>query len=222
MFNKKIVLTFTSDWHVGSGLGAGASADSVLTRDANGLPCIPGRAIKGALREGAWRLALVGGRPDLGSMVDILFGSSELASFSNLPGRARVGMGKLAPDLAKWLLTLETGEREAFVSDLAVICQQTALDENKRVIPHSLRSVERGIPGVWFLSSLTIDAPEIPAPWLENYLACLLASVKSVGADRARGLGNCKLEFEGRRREKVALPEQCPEIQNTGKKEREC
>lgn len=50
---KEFILTFLSDWHIASGLGNAAIADSVLHKDINGLPCISGRAVKGALREGA-------------------------------------------------------------------------------------------------------------------------------------------------------------------------
>lgn len=40
-----------SDWHCGSGLAAGASADAVVVKDESGLPYIPGRTLKGLLSE---------------------------------------------------------------------------------------------------------------------------------------------------------------------------
>lgn len=50
---KKINYTIEllSDWHVSSGLSGGADADSIVLKDDNGLPFIPGKTIKGLLRE---------------------------------------------------------------------------------------------------------------------------------------------------------------------------
>lgn len=40
-----------SDWHVSSGLSGGADADIIILKDDNNLPYIPGKTIKGLLRE---------------------------------------------------------------------------------------------------------------------------------------------------------------------------
>lgn len=47
----KYTIEFYSDWHCGSGLAAGAEADSVVIKDRNGLPYVPGKTIKGLVRE---------------------------------------------------------------------------------------------------------------------------------------------------------------------------
>ena len=41
----------SSYWHIGSGTGADAVVDAVVARDGDGLPVIPGRTIKGLLRD---------------------------------------------------------------------------------------------------------------------------------------------------------------------------
>ncbi len=50
---KRRLLKFrlSSYWHIGSGAGGDAVADSLVNRDAQGLPTIPGRTIKGLLRD---------------------------------------------------------------------------------------------------------------------------------------------------------------------------
>ena len=44
-------ITFLSDWHAGSGLGSGADADAVVIKDANNLPYLPGKTIKGLIKD---------------------------------------------------------------------------------------------------------------------------------------------------------------------------
>lgn len=51
MKDLTIKIEFFSPWHCGSGLSAGADADSLVIKDINGLPFIPGKTIKGLIRE---------------------------------------------------------------------------------------------------------------------------------------------------------------------------
>ena len=43
---------FFTDWHCGSGLAAGADADALVIKDSDRLPFLPGKTVKGLLREG--------------------------------------------------------------------------------------------------------------------------------------------------------------------------
>ncbi|MBD5641614.1 MAG: hypothetical protein HDQ91_04265 [Desulfovibrio sp.] len=191
MFETEIRIEFISDWHVGSGLGSGPVADSILNRDINGLPFIPGRAVKGALREGAWRLGLC--RKDLAALVNYFWGTASATRASNQPGKLAAGSGRLPGELEDWLLAQNPVARTQYVSDMTMIRYQTALAENGMVRPQSLRAIECGIPGLFFTSQIAIDAPGLDQDWLAAYLAAVCATVKSIGADRARGLGNCRI-----------------------------
>ena len=44
-------LDLSSYWHIGSGKGADAVADAVVLKDEAGLPVVPGRTLKGLLRD---------------------------------------------------------------------------------------------------------------------------------------------------------------------------
>ena len=48
---RVLKLSLSSYWRVGSGKGAEAMADALVLRDEAGLPVIPGRTIKGLLRD---------------------------------------------------------------------------------------------------------------------------------------------------------------------------
>lgn len=209
MFKANLEIHFISDWHIGSGLGDGAVADAVLNRDVHGIPCIPGSAIKGALREGAWRLARCS--QDLSRLPVFLFGTASSTSVSNQPGRLTAGQGDLDPRLRDWLLA--QADLTEFVRDMTVIHQQTSLDAHKQVVPRSLRSFECGIPGLVFGASISVAVPAQAHAWLRDYLGAVCACVKSVGGYRSRGIGRCRLVLDGASR--PALPGSVPAILQT-------
>lgn len=49
----KYELQFFSNWHLGSGLSVGADMDATTIKDENGLPYVPGRTLKGIIRDAA-------------------------------------------------------------------------------------------------------------------------------------------------------------------------
>src|SRR5699024_12014467 len=55
----KYQIKFLSDWHVGSGLGAGAETDAEVLKDENKLPYIPGKTIKGLLKAALYEMIVV-------------------------------------------------------------------------------------------------------------------------------------------------------------------
>jgi CRISPR-associated protein Csx10 len=71
-------LTMLSDWHVGSGMGRPGSVDRLVTRDAEDLPFVPAKTLRGIWRDACERLcrALDDGQVGAWSQtVDRLFGS---------------------------------------------------------------------------------------------------------------------------------------------------
>lgn len=205
MFETGLTIQFISDWHIGSGLGDGAVADAALHRDANGIPCIPGTAVKGALREGAWRFGLCSAAP--ACLPDFLFGTASSKRVSNQPGIVTVSQGTLDSSLRNWLEN--QGEFREFITDMTVIRQQTRLDARKMVVPHTLRSIECGIPGLTFTSALVAALPEEVHAWFRQYLGAICACVKSMGGYRSRGIGRCRLLPDGKN--SAAMPGPAPQ-----------
>lgn len=209
MFEIPLEIEFLSDWHVGSGLGDGAIADAILNRDINGIPYIPGSAVKGALREGAWRLAIAD-KEHLENLVDFLFGTAQPDKTSNQSGRLFASEARLRADVYAWLESLEGWQRKDFVRDMTILRFQTRLDARKMVEPHTLRSIECGIPGLAFTATLAADVPPAAEDWLKGYLAAICACVKSIGGHRARGLGRLRLKLADSDGE-VAFPGPAPD-----------
>ncbi|MDR0881276.1 MAG: RAMP superfamily CRISPR-associated protein [Candidatus Adiutrix sp.] len=193
-------ITFLSDWQVGSGLGDGHRADSCLVRDDQGLPFLPGRAVKGALREGAHRLGFC--RADLAKAEALIFGShcqtQDGAKSFNQPGRLTVSQGRLPGDIIDVILAADPGQRRLLVGDLTTIRVQTAIEKGTAK-GGSLRSLECGLAGLFFQSQLRVDdLSDLPGEsWLRQYFQAVCAMVKSLGANRSRGLGRCRLEIDG-------------------------
>ena len=63
-------LEFFSYWHCGSGLSAGADVDLLTIKDEDGFPFVPGKTIKGLLREASETLAALA--PDKYPVSDVI------------------------------------------------------------------------------------------------------------------------------------------------------
>ena len=192
---KTLEVTFLSDWHISSGLGDGYRADSVLVRDGDGFPFIPGRALKGALREGARRLGQC--RADLKAAENRYFGTRHDDVDSNESGRIRVSSAHFSEAMKK-LVRDDFPEKRQIIDDVTVIRSQTALTDEGVARTSSLRSIECGIVGTTLYASLDIPSCDgVEDKWAEQYFAAVCAAVKSIGGNRSRGLGRCRIRIVG-------------------------
>ena len=213
---SKYTITFLSDWQIASGLGDGYLADSQLCRDASGLFYLPGRAVKGALREGAHRLALA--RPDLALYESLFFGSRSKGEGFNKSGALTVSSAYLPKDLLMALKGVSPAERAQSLRDLTLLRSQTAL-ENGTAKNASLRTMECGIAGTSFegtveVSAYAFEAGGYPCPdeaWLAQYMNAVCAAAKSMGSGRSRGLGVCRITLERSGSQPASLPAPLPE-----------
>ena len=64
--NKLIYkIEFQSYWHIGSGLSTGTANDASLLKDRNNFPFIPGKTLKGLIRDAALLLSGISSEIDL-------------------------------------------------------------------------------------------------------------------------------------------------------------
>ena len=75
MKDLKYTITFFSNWHCGSGQAAGSDVDELVVKNRDGLPYVPGRTIKGLLRDAADMLVKYD-RVEQGK-IDYLFGHDD-------------------------------------------------------------------------------------------------------------------------------------------------
>lgn len=204
-------LDIVSYWICSSGRGTGYLHDAVPVKDRDGLPYVPGRHLKGLLRDAVSRL----GDIDLGgpenapaeAVADLLFGAPpdgarRLAMPTGLyfGGLLRVSSGTL-PSLAKQVIL--ANHRDRIEQVLYSVLRSTSIDRETGVArSKSLRETQVAVP-------LTLEAevacdPETLGQFegrdcgdlvqvvLESWTTILdtaLPFLRAVGAHRNRGYG---------------------------------
>ena len=174
----KYKIEFFSNWHCGSGLAAGADVDALVVKDAEGLPYVPGKTIKGLLREAAEEL---NGTSSLLNKIFGLSGEAKLSDsetsrvgesfFSNaiLPEGSAIIASNLIPHLYQTFASTSIDEESGIAKD------------------NTLRRIETVIPCC--LEGEIRNIPEIGTALLEE----AMQFIKRMGTGRNRGYGRCKI-----------------------------
>jgi len=170
----KYTIRFYSEWHCGSGLGAGAEVDNLVVKDRQLMPFVPGKTIKGLLREAVEELSLISNE-----RVKELFGYTDSETHQMTEG-----------SLYFKNAVLEESEREAILSRglreyLYRIKASTKIDEMGIAANQSLRSIETVIPCKLQAAVMNVQDEDI------EVLEDAMRYVKRIGMCRNRGLGRC-------------------------------
>ncbi|WP_019627861.1 RAMP superfamily CRISPR-associated protein [Thioalkalivibrio sp. AKL10] len=191
----RLTIDIRSWWHPGSGRGGGAVVDATAHRDADGLPVLPGRHIKGLLRD-ALECAETWGWAGHEGLAQRLFGTrtEDAGGQPPQPGCLRVSDARLPQDIAAYLSGHEIGR--GLIPGLFHSRFATAIDHDTgTALDHSLRGIEVVVP-------LQLEAQVQPVPgrapqegW-DARLAEVLPLIRAVGAGRHRGLGRAELALE--------------------------
>lgn len=193
------ILTF---WHSGTGLRIGAAVDAATCRDASGLPTLPGRHLKGLLRDGLERAEVWGWPGHTGrGLAGALFGTrAEHGRNDESPppqSTVHVSDARLPEQLAQWL-GHDTPEVRSLRAGLFRVVHSTAIDEETgTALDHTLRGIEVAVP-----LDLTANIEPVPGSLLPpadwpTRLREILPLISAVGAHRTRGLGRALLSLEG-------------------------
>lgn len=185
---------FASYWHAGGGRDAGSVLDAIVQRDAHGLPVIPGRHIKGLLRDALER-AEHWGWEGFDGLPATLFGdrSETAASATPRAGCLRVSDGMLPVSISAWL---GSEQGAPLRPGLFRSVYATAVDGDSGVAKdHSLRGIEVTVPLDMTSSIETIPGHKAPQNWPAR-LQEVLPLIDAIGAYRSRGLGRVQLQLE--------------------------
>ncbi len=181
--NIKYKIEFHTDWHCGSGLAAGADVDAVVVKDKCGLPFVPGKTIKGLVREAVEEIRGFKGVECDAAFVET-FGYFEEDKKEMKRGKAFFTNAELHKT-EKDAITANKVERFMYRS-----IASTAIDENGIAKEHSLRKIEVVVPCI--LYGEIIDVPENMAEEIIN----AFKYIKRLGQNRNRGLGRCTISME--------------------------
>ena len=203
-------IDFFSDWHCGSGLSAGVDLDALVVKDKNELPFIPGKTIKGLVREAVEELARLSENVlvDDGNVAKENVQVSEQEQADKLKKEfdpIKKAFGFFKKDNNNLEIEVEKGK--CFFSNATiphalanvVISEKTAkyfyrtisstkINENGVAEEHSLRKIQVTIP-----CSLEGDILHVPDEMVET-LKEGLKFIKRLGLNRNRGLGRCRIE----------------------------
>ena len=169
-------IEFFSYWHCGSGQTAGADVDELVVRDVSGLPFVPGRTLKGLLREAVANILLLRGGEE--GSVEELFGSE------SRQGRLYFTNASLSDAMRRSLLTTPDIDPEMLYRSFS----STAIDERGVAKEHTLRRIETAIPCTLYGEITGIGSAEE-----EALLEEALKYVKRLGLGRSRGYGRCEI-----------------------------
>lgn len=192
----RLTIDLRGYWHPGGGRGGGAVLDAVTHRDSSGLPVLPGRHIKGLLRE-ALECAEDLGWDGYAGLAGVLFGdrTETVSGGIPAPGSLRVSDGTLPEATRNWLS--DSKRQRRLVPHLYRSLFATAIDtETGTAMDKTLRGIEVIVP--LLLHARIEPMPGRPAPtedWFQRVRDCL-PLIDAVGAHRRRGLGRAVLGLE--------------------------
>lgn len=202
-----ITINMTSDWHVGEGLGRG-EVDSIVQRDDEGLPYIPGKTLTGILRDGCEQVALAldnrGEKEKWQKWVEFIFGDQpalapEAVEADPRPAVVGIGSAYLEETLRKALIA-----KPKLKNAIAFIKPGVAIDpETGSAMSDFLRFEEVvRMDAVLRSERCSLDFslyPNITDEQKETAFALLVAGAKIVerlGGKRRRGHGNCTITID--------------------------
>jgi CRISPR/Cas system CSM-associated protein Csm3 (group 7 of RAMP superfamily) len=160
-------------------LAAGADVDALVVKDKDGLPFVPGKTIKGLVREA---MIEMGNAED--SLIDDVFGYFKDKDKMD-KGEAFFNNAEL-PETEKSAIITNKVSKFLYRS-----IASTAIDENGIAKEHSLRKMEVVVPCE--LEGEILDLPKEIVPQIEK----ALKYIKRLGQNRNRGLGRCTITVEG-------------------------
>ena len=207
---RYLKFSLSSYWRVSSGKGAAAVADSLVLRDGDGLPVLPGKAVKGLLRD-AMEMATLSGAVTK-NRVERWFGSSlpghssgeggddqerllEQGRFSSREGELWFGSATLPTAWTNWARASGSGnETQDILGALFSLQASTAIDDDGTAKEGSLRVAEVAVP---MELTAQVRGPGGDLSWLDD-LRVSLPLLRALGSRRNRGFGRVDVSLEER------------------------
>lgn len=188
-----IMIDIQSYWHPGTGRGSGFHLDAVTHTGPDGLPRLPGRTLKGLLRDALYRAEQWDWAQVRAGTTEALFGPLVTEANPPHPGLLRISDATLPAEVTAYLTT-EAGR--SLIPGLYREHFSTAMDIATGV------ATGRSLRGMQIVVPLMLEAriAEIPgvAGWPDwrDCLGAVLPLVTAVGAHRSRGFGRAHLRWK--------------------------
>lgn len=173
-------ITFHTDWHCGSGLSASADVDALPIKDADGLPYVPGKTIKGLVRESLEELCTFNDSTSKIQLIQDTFGYFHDDSNQAKRGTAFFSNAELSKEESNEIIRCHAEKYLYRTLSNTAINRETGIAES-----HTLRKIDVTVPCQ--LYGTITGIPDELITDLEN----ALHYIKRIGQGRNRGLGRC-------------------------------
>lgn len=194
MTTHTLCIDIRSYWHPGTGRGSGFHLDAVTHEGADGLPRLPGRSLKGLLRDAVYRAESWGWEKVPPGSTDSLFGPMGAAGTTTTFGLLRVADATLPTQVASYLA--DKGEGSKLIPGLYREHFSTAIDPATGVATsRSLRGMRVVVPLLLEAEISTVPGVEGLSDWRAR-LSAALPLINAVGAHRSRGFGWAVLRWK--------------------------
>lgn len=186
----KYQIQFYTYWHTGSGLSGGVDMNLTVIKNEYGLPLIPGKTLKGLLRDAATNLKDLDSSVVSQEFIDTVFGIEENREKENREKPYQQGQCFFSnATLSKYLTThLSSSDGEEKKGLLFISMASTAIDCNGIARDQTLRQMEITIPLTLYA---TIESFPEDQKMIEQLNFCF-QWIKKMGTNRTRGLGRCE------------------------------
>lgn len=191
-----------SDTCFSSGEVYNSAVDIDIFRDANGIPVIGGKRLKGCIREAAEELR------DWGYKIDVegIFGSRH-------DGYSAIQISDAKPEqYDQYISELSARNDPMLVHPSRVldaftyIRTQTAVDQEGIADRNTLRSVRVIKKGLVFFAPVEFRCSEEKKREYEGQMVKICKAVRHMGLNRTRGMGSVKVSFETKQTSKEEKP----------------
>ncbi|OAN43791.1 hypothetical protein A6A03_17900 [Chloroflexus islandicus] len=192
-------ITFKSDYHVGAGHGLGLQVDSALLRDPDGVPVIRGTVLAGLLRESLANLLALQPfvrQPNCQQFLERIFGSPRQLK------RWRISSARPAGSLIPQVLPQKQSTKfmAAQTTTRARINPRTRRVEENKLFTH-----EDGDGSLRFRFVAECERDDAIAQQEAEYIVAAARMLRSLGAGKRRGYGECEIHLVDRNRESDLL-----------------
>ncbi len=182
----RIEIRFLDYWHCGAGSSGGSRTDALVIKDREGLPYIPGKTLKGHIREMAEYLGDC-------TFVNVCFGGSSDSGEGGVPRDICYDKAYAGEEGLCYFSNAILDEQieEALTPHLYTTISSTQIDDAGLAVDKSLRSIEVVVP-----LTLYATIEECPPEYVGK-MRQALEQVKRIGLNRSRGLGRCEIRVTG-------------------------
>jgi CRISPR/Cas system CSM-associated protein Csm3 (group 7 of RAMP superfamily) len=178
-------IDFFTYWHASSGLSGSTYADLLVNKTDKNLPFIPGKTLKGLLREAAESIHELNSELVTADFIDYVFGLSPTKEEMDKEIFTKEANCFFSNAYLSEKLT--TSINKESTNYLYKVISSTKIDKNGIAEDSSLRQLEVTVPLILYAK---IEHFPEEDNYLKQFKHCL-NWVKRMGLNRSRGLGRC-------------------------------